>query len=79
MSVRDLRSVLHHHWVSDIEVYATERQRIQMSYLLLLCAFTASRPGAIIESEGAKGVNRALRYRDIELMWGKSTWVGQGK
>lgn len=68
MSVEDLRCVLRHHWAYDQEIYATERQRVQMSLLLLLSAFTSSRPGAILQSGCAKGSNRALRYRDVELM-----------
>lgn len=49
--------------------YPTGRQRIQMSLLLLLSAFTASRPGAILASGGAQeSRNQFLRYRDIELM-----------
>lgn len=68
MSVDDLRCLVRHHWVHDQEKYPTERQRIQMSLLLLLAAFTASRPGPIIESRCAKGSNQALQYRDIELM-----------
>lgn len=36
--------------------------------MLLLASFTASRPGAIIESRCGKGSKQALQYRDIELM-----------
>lgn len=68
MSVEDLRCVLQHHWAYDQETYATERQRVQMSLLLLLSAFTSSRPGAILESGCAKGSNQALQYCDVELM-----------
>lgn len=67
MSVEDLRCVLRHHWVYDQERYPTERQRLQILLLLLISAFTASRPEAIVESGCAKGSNRALRYCDIGL------------
>ena len=82
MSVEDLRFALRHHRTYDRELYSTERQRVQMSLMLLLCAYTGSRPGAIIESGCARGSNRALRYRDIELMLipnpqsgGRDLWV----
>ncbi|KAI9765002.1 MAG: hypothetical protein M1840_007924 [Geoglossum simile] len=82
MSVEDLRFALRHHWAYDQELYSTERQRVQMSLMLLLCAYTGSRPGAIIESGCARGSNRALRYRDVELMLipnpqsgGRDLWV----
>src|SRR6266480_5477491 len=68
MSVEDLRFALRHHWAHDRELYSTERQRVQMSLMLLLYAYTGSRPGAIIDSGCARGSNRALRYRDVELM-----------
>ena len=68
MSVTNLRCVLRHHWVADQEIYPTERQRIQMFLMLLLCAFTASQPGAIIDNTCANDTNRFLRYRDIEFM-----------
>ena len=82
MSVEDLKCVLQHHLVYDREIYAIERQRVQMSLLILLSAFTVWRPGAILESGGAKGSNRALRYRDVELilipnptLGGRDLWV----
>ena len=69
MSFEDLRCLFRHHWVDDKKRYPTERQRIQMSLLLLLSAFTASRPGAILANGSAQeSRNQFLRYRDIELM-----------
>ena len=35
--------------------------------IIMIMAFTASRPGAIIEAACWKGSNEALRYRDIDL------------
>ena len=34
---------------------------------MMLMAFTASRPGTLIESNWAKGTNEALRYKDVSL------------
>ena len=39
-----------------------------MSLLLLLSTFTSLRLRAILESGCAKGSNRALQYRDVELI-----------
>lgn len=69
MSFEDLRCLFRHHWIVDKKRYPTERQQIQMSLLLLLSAFTASRPGAILASGRAEeSRNQFLRYRDIEFM-----------
>lgn len=67
-TVEDLRYILRYHWAYDQEMYAIEWQRVQMSLLILLSASTSSQPGAILENGCAKGSNRALRYRDVELM-----------
>lgn len=82
MSVEDLKCVIQYHWMYDQKIYATERQRVQMSLFLLLSAFTTLRPKAILESGGAKGSNQALQYRDVVLMLvsnptlgGQDLWV----
>ena len=82
MSFEDLRCVLRHHWIDDQEIYPTERQRIKLSFMLLLWVYTVSRPGAILQTGCANGTNRALRYRDVELMLlanptpgGRDLWV----
>lgn len=69
MSVEDLRCLLKYHWINDEKRYPTERQRIQLSLVLLISAFSASRPGAILASGTTqKSRDQYLRYRDIELM-----------
>ncbi|KAF2826067.1 hypothetical protein CC86DRAFT_446552 [Ophiobolus disseminans] len=42
--------------------------RVQISLLLLLSAATATRPRAIVESASAKGSNKLLLFKNIELM-----------
>ena len=67
MFVQDLYAVLHALWVDDV----TPQHgfiRVQIALLLLLSAATATRPGAIVESASAKGSNRALSFKDVELM-----------
>ena len=70
MSVTDLKYILRHHWVADQEIYPTERPKIQMFLMLLLCVFTASRPEAIIDNTCANDTNRFLRYRITAEQWG---------
>jgi hypothetical protein len=64
-----LQGALYYHWVFDTEVYDLERERIQLAVVLLLLAYTGSRPGAIMESSsrGIAGTNAALCYGDLVL------------
>ncbi|CAG7936683.1 unnamed protein product [Penicillium nalgiovense] len=48
MNVDDLYIVLHHHWTRDATPYPDGRQIIQLAFLLLVSAYTASRPGALV-------------------------------
>ncbi|PGH23708.1 hypothetical protein AJ80_02314 [Polytolypa hystricis UAMH7299] len=67
LSVEDLLSVLHYHWCLDSLVVPHERYTVQLPLLMLMTAYTSSRPGALIESGCARGSNDALRYRDVVL------------
>jgi len=68
MSVNDLFQILHNHWAFDAGTFPHERQRVQLSLLLLMMAYTSSRPGAIVESGCAKGSNEALCYKDVKIL-----------
>lgn len=59
--------VLRCHWESDTSVFPGERQRIQLAALLLLAAFTGSRPAALL----------SITYRDIELFLQKHPNTGK--
>ncbi|OJD21125.1 hypothetical protein ACJ73_07536 [Blastomyces percursus] len=65
MSVEDLLSILHYHWCLDTSPVPHERYTVQLPLLMLMTAYTSSRPGALIESGCARGSNDALRYRDV--------------
>ncbi|KAK8092701.1 uncharacterized protein PG998_014742 [Apiospora kogelbergensis] len=54
--VSDLDLILHHHWVTDEEVYAHERLRVQLAAILIIAGATSTRPEALIGN---------LRYRDV--------------
>jgi hypothetical protein len=68
MNINDLLLVLQYHWAFDREAFPHERQRVQLSLLLLMAAYTATRPGALVESGCARGSNRAICYKDINLL-----------
>ena len=57
MDVDDLYLVLHHHWTKDITPYPDGRQIIQLAFLLLVSAYTASRPGALVYVEKNERTN----------------------
>ncbi len=48
MNVDDIYLVLYHHWVLDATIYPDGRQRLQVSFLILISAYTATRPGALV-------------------------------
>jgi hypothetical protein len=57
MNVDDLYIVLHHHWTKDTTPYTDGRQIIQLAFLLLVSAYTASRPGALVYVEKNERTN----------------------
>ena len=69
LAVEGLFGALHYHWSYDTEHYDHERNRVQLATVLLIIAFTSTRPGAIIKSgcDGIRGTNEALPYKDIKI------------
>ena len=67
MFVHDFYPILHALWVDDVKPLHG-LVRVQISVLLLLSAVTATRPGALVESASNKGSNKAIWYKDVELM-----------
>lgn len=59
----DFVELIRYHWASDINVFPNERQRLQLAALLLLAAFTGSRPQALL----------CLTYRDLDLYIDKNS------
>lgn len=64
MDVDDVFLVLHHHWVLDTSVFPDERQRLQVAFLLLVSAYTATRPAALVYT----AINRT-KQREHYLGW----------
>ncbi|KAF2228547.1 hypothetical protein EV356DRAFT_538004 [Viridothelium virens] len=58
MNVDDLFLILHHHWVWDTSWFPEPRQSLQLAFLILICAYTASRPGALVHAKGNANVVR---------------------
>ncbi len=67
MDIKDLLKLLEHHWLHDRSVFLHERQRVQLSALILILAYTLARPGAIIDSGCAVGTNTALTYGNVRV------------
>ncbi|KAF2726660.1 hypothetical protein EJ04DRAFT_539319 [Polyplosphaeria fusca] len=67
MNVQGLYAILHALWVDDTKPLHGFI-RVQISLLLLLSAATATKPGAVVESASAKGSNKALSSRNIEIL-----------
>ncbi|KAJ5098773.1 hypothetical protein N7532_005774 [Penicillium argentinense] len=57
MNVDDLYIVLHHLWTKDKTPYPDGRQIIQLAFILLVSAYTASRPGALVYVERNEKTN----------------------
>lgn len=51
MNVDDLYIVLHHYWTKDKTPYPDGGKIIKLAFLLLVSAYTASRPGALVYVE----------------------------
>ncbi|KAF2731443.1 hypothetical protein EJ04DRAFT_554701 [Polyplosphaeria fusca] len=67
MYVQTLYAIIHALWVYDTKPLPGF-VRIQISLLLLLSVATGTRPGAVVESASNKGSNKALCFKDVELM-----------
>ncbi|KAK6495730.1 hypothetical protein TWF481_002777 [Arthrobotrys musiformis] len=63
----DLFVLLNYHWALDTSILRHERYRIQLPLILMIMAFTASRPGALVESNCRRGTNESLKYKDVSL------------
>jgi hypothetical protein len=51
LSAEDLGILLQWHWKYGTSIFANERQRVQMSLLMLFSAFTGSRPDTLLGAD----------------------------
>lgn len=57
LDAEDFGEILQCHWVTDTNTFPNERHRIHLATILLLSAYTTSRPAALL----------GITYGDIEL------------
>ena len=57
LSAEDLGILLQWHWKYGTSTFANERQRVQMSLLMLFSAFTGSRPGTLLADDGSSSTD----------------------
>jgi hypothetical protein len=57
LEAEEFVELIRYHWASDINIFHNERQRLQLAAILLLAAFTGSRPHALL----------CITYRDLDL------------
>ncbi|KAH7124710.1 hypothetical protein EDB81DRAFT_606118, partial [Dactylonectria macrodidyma] len=62
MNVDDVYLVQHHLYVHDTSIFPDERQRIQLALLILLQAYTATRPRAVQIDDGTTRTSPTLHY-----------------
>ena len=66
VNVNDVFQVPHHHWVMDTANFPDGRQRLQVAFLLLAIAYTASRPGALVYVARNKKESRGYAIDEVE-------------
>ncbi|MCJ1249974.1 hypothetical protein MMC30_007200 [Trapelia coarctata] len=67
LDVEDFWEILQCHWVTDTNKFPHERQRLQLATVLLIAAYTTSRPRALLE----------IRYGDVKLFVQRDTKTGE--
>ncbi|KAE8547697.1 hypothetical protein EYB25_009490 [Talaromyces marneffei] len=67
LEAEEFMEVIQYHWAADINIFPNERQRVQVAAILLLAAYTGSRPGALLN----------ITYRDLRLNMEKHRKTGK--
>jgi len=60
---QDLDALLHHLWSDSKHNFDREFDRVKLAFYILLLAYTASRPGAVVVSDCYRSSNQALTYK----------------
>lgn len=76
----DVAWLLTYLWCYDEFEYSNPRQRVQLSFILLIIIYTGTRPGTVVESSAYRGSNEAICYKDFEVIGlpdsnGGTEWV----
>jgi hypothetical protein len=72
MNIDDLLLALTHHWARDTSNFPTERQRVQLPMVMITAAYTASRPGELVDA----GRKRKKKIPDQKKEGGYEPWDG---
>ena len=64
---RDIEDLIIFMWKDDSHKFRRDLDRIKLHFYILLLAYTAAWPGAIIESSAYARTNEALTYRVINF------------
>jgi hypothetical protein len=65
LSAEDLGILLQWHWKYGTSIFANERQRVQMSLLMLFSAFTGSRPDTLLGGDNSSKDSRESSADDL--------------
>jgi|SRR5271163_3041733 len=65
LSAEDLGILLQWHWKYGTSTFANERQRVQMSLLMLFSAFTGSRPATLLDSSSSSNDSQEASTDDL--------------
>jgi hypothetical protein len=63
MNVDDLLMALTHHWSKDNSQFPDKRKRAQLAVIMLFAAFTASRPGELVDESRKRGRRKPANQR----------------
>ncbi|ESZ91826.1 hypothetical protein SBOR_7778 [Sclerotinia borealis F-4128] len=63
----DLRDLIGYLWMNNLHHFDYERTRIQLAFMIMLLAYTASRPSAIVESNAYHLTGQAMLYKDLKF------------
>jgi hypothetical protein len=65
MNVNNLYIILKYYWVQSTTPYPDGRQIIQLAFLMLVSAYTASRPGVLVYVDWNERTNVSHFYGQI--------------
>jgi hypothetical protein len=68
LSAEDLGILLQWHWKYGTSTFTNERQRVQMSLLMLFSAFTGSRPGTLLVDSSSSSSGEITPQQISELV-----------
>jgi hypothetical protein len=70
VSVDDFYDLLYSLWTSTVSIFVSEALRIQTHLLLLICAYTGSRPGAVLGTQSKSSLlkKKYLQFQHCKII-----------